>query len=179
MYPLFRLLTTIVKSRNKTINCLSQDSINFYCRPWDIDILFEMNNGRAITLFDLGRVSLVSKCGLLKILIKKKWGLVVAGSSIMYRKRIRSFDRVTMYTRVINIDDKWIYLEQSMWVKSVPCCSIVIRTAVTSKHGIISTNKVLEALGEAPINPKPEGWVLNWINNEKERIWPPNINPDC
>lgn len=178
MYPFFRLIKTLIHSKQERLTYLSQDSIQFHCRPWDLDIFREMNNGRMITLFDLGRVSLVSKCGLLNILLSKKWGLVVAGSSVMYRKKIRVFDKITMYTRVTGIDDKWVYLEQSMWVKGEPCCSIVIRTAITSKNGLVATKEVLEALGEESQNLLPELWVSNWIENEERRNWPPKIKPD-
>ena len=175
MYPILRLVKTLLSSRKEKINYLHQDSIQFRCHPWDIDIFREMNNGRMITLFDLGRISLVSKCGFLRVLLKNKWGLVVAGSSVMYRKRIRAFDKITMYTRVVGIDDKWIYLEQSMWVKGVPCCSMVIRTAVTSKNGLVDTKDVLDTFGEKHSTVSPEVWVTNWIENEKDRSWPPNV----
>ena len=176
MYPVLRLVKTLISSRKEQTNYLRQDSMQFRCRPWDIDIFREMNNGRMITLFDLGRISLVSKCGLLKVLVKKKWGLVVAGSTVMYRKRIRVFDKITMYTRVVGIDEKWFYLEQSMWVKGEPCCSMVIRTAVTSKNGLVATKDVLDAFGEKNVNLSQELWVSNWIENEAYRSWPPKID---
>ena len=175
MYPFFRLIKTIILSRKEKLTYLSQDSMTFRCRPWDIDIFMEMNNGRMITLFDLGRISLISKCGLLSVLLKNKWAVVVAGSSIMYRKRIRMFDKVTMYTCVVGIDKKWIYLEQSMWVKGKPCCSMVIRTAVTCKSGLVATEEVIESFGNGAETLPPEEWLSNWSENEEDRCWPPHV----
>lgn len=93
----------------------------------------------------------------------------------MYRKRIRMFDKVTMYTRVVGIDKKWIYLEQSMWVKGKPCGSMVIRTAVTCKSGLVATEEVIESFGNGAETLPPEEWLSNWIENEEARCWPPHV----
>ncbi|MGR5457377.1 acyl-CoA thioesterase, partial [Vibrio alfacsensis] len=78
------------------------------------DLFLELNNGRILTLYDIGRTALSVKCGLMSTLKKKRWGLVVAGSSVRYRKRIHMFDKITMKTQCVATDDKWFYLEQSM-----------------------------------------------------------------
>ena len=49
-----------------------------------------------------------------KALIKNRWGLVVAGSTIQHRKRIRLFDKVLMKTHIAGFDERWVYIEQSM-----------------------------------------------------------------
>ena len=72
----------------------------FRCSLTDIDNFLEMNNGRVFTLYDFGRTDFAIRSGLGKKLLENRWGLVVAGSTIQYRKRIRAFDLVTIKTRI-------------------------------------------------------------------------------
>ncbi|WP_234497775.1 acyl-CoA thioesterase [Vibrio maritimus] len=174
MYPFFRLAKTILQSNKKpAITYTQQDEIEFRCHPWDIDMFMEMNNGRILTLYDLGRTALSVKCGLMKTLKQQRWGLVVAGSSVRYRKRVRMFDKITMKTQCVATDDKWFYLEQSMWVKGAPCSSVLIRAGVTSKEGIVPPSKVIEAAGEEEMSTDIPMWVQEWIDSELHRPWPP------
>ena len=46
------------------------------CWPWDLDFWFELNNGRALTLYDLGRIPFSGRSGFSKVIFKKNMGLV-------------------------------------------------------------------------------------------------------
>ncbi|WP_319802782.1 acyl-CoA thioesterase [Moraxella bovoculi] len=133
-----------------------------------------MNNGRIFTLFDLGRTDFAIRSGLGIKLIKIRWGLVVAGSTIQYRKRIRAFDKVTMKTRICAIDERWFYVEQTMWVKGKCTCHALLRTAVTDfKSGkALPTKEILDSLGHSDINLPPDEWVQAWIDADKLRPYP-------
>ncbi|MDA0107087.1 acyl-CoA thioesterase [Vibrio sp. La 4.2.2] len=175
MYPFFRLAKTIIQSKKQpTLSYTQQDEIQFRCHPWDIDLFLELNNGRILTLYDLGRTALSVKCGLMSTLKKERWGLVVAGSSVRYRKRIHMFDKITMKTQCVATDDKWFYLEQSMWVKGEPCSSVLIRAGVTSKQGIVAPLDVVDAAGVSPADNETPQWVQEWVDSEQHRPWPPS-----
>ena len=61
------------------------------CWPWDLDMWFELNNGRTLTLYDLGRLVLAKRSGLLSLLKAKRWSMTMAGASVRYRRRVRMF----------------------------------------------------------------------------------------
>ena len=48
------------------------------CWPWDLDLWLELNNGRALTLYDLGRLVLAKRTGLLSLLKEKGWSMPMA-----------------------------------------------------------------------------------------------------
>jgi len=174
MYPLIRLgLTSLRAALSKTLNIDSVCKTTFRCRPWDIDIFFEMNNGRILTLYDLGRFDLTIRSGLLKSLIKKKWAVVVAGGTVRYRKRIRMFDKVTILTQIVGFEGRWFYIVQSMWVKGQPASSVLFRTGVTCMGKTVLTDEVLREIGISNWRTKLPEWVTSWINSEKDRPWPP------
>ncbi|MCY4046362.1 MAG: thioesterase family protein [Cellvibrionales bacterium] len=149
------------------------DESSFRAMPWDIDMFCEMNNGRVITLYDLGRFSLASRTGLGDVLRKNRWGLVVAGSTVQYRKRIHMFDKVQMKTRLLDVQGRWMYIAQSMWVNNTCCSSIVLRTAVTEKGKAIDTQRVLDAMGiEHLALQTDEAWVRQWVAVDNQRQYP-------
>ncbi|ALF59735.1 acyl-CoA thioesterase [Psychrobacter urativorans] len=178
MYPFIRYATTIAHAalqvkKGNTLPLSKVGEITLRWRLTDIDNFLEMNNGRVLTLYYLGRTDFAVRTGLGKQLLKQRWGLVVAGSTIQYRKRIRAFDKVTMKTQIVAIDKRWIYVEQSMWVKGKPCSSALLRTGVTEGGKVIETARVLAALGKADWKLPPTGYVAEWIESDQDRPWPP------
>jgi acyl-CoA thioesterase FadM len=174
MYPFIRYATTIAHAALKvkkgdTLTLKETSEITFRCRLSDIDNFLEMNNGRVFTLYDLGRMDFAVRTGLGKQLLKQRWGLVIAGSTIQYRKRIRAFDKVTLKTKIVAIDERWMYIEQSMWVKGKPCSSATLRSGVTKGGRVIEISKVLAALGQSDWELPPTGFVAKWIESDAER----------
>lgn len=176
MYPFGRLLASVLKSsRSGTAEVNDVCEVSFRCMPWDLDLFMEMNNGRVLTLYDLGRFDFSIRSGLWHLLKRHRWGLAVAGSTIRYRKRIRMWDKVSMHTRLKGYDERWIYIEQSMWVKGQPASSVLLRTAITEQGGMIPTRRVLDAMGISDWQPEPSQWLQEWVASEESRPWPPQI----
>lgn len=178
MYPFIRYASTIAHAalqvkKGQTLTLKDTSEIRFRCRLTDIDNFLEMNNGRVFTLYDLGRIDFAVRTGLGKQLLKQRWGLVIAGSTIRYRKRIRAFEKVTMTTKIVGIDARWMYIEQSMWVKGKPCSSAILRTGVTEGGRVIDTSRVLAALDQPDWKLPPTGFVAEWIETDAKRPWPP------
>jgi acyl-CoA thioesterase FadM len=136
-------------------------------------MFLEVNNGRVLTLYDLGRFDFSIRMGLAKALRQKKWGLVVAGSTVRYRRRIRMFEKVTIYTQVAGYEERWIYIVQSMWAKGEPASSILLRTGITNRGKVVPARDVIDALGIEDWNPVLHPWVKEWIQSEESRLWPP------
>jgi len=148
---------------------------SFYAYPWDMDHFMEMNNGRHLTLYDLGRFDLAVKCGLWRTVREKNWGLVVAGSSVRFRKRIFMFQKVIMKTQLIGMDHRWFYFQQSMEVKGEPCSSMLVRTGVTERGRTVLTERVAEAMNIKGFTLPPPDWAQAWIDADNSRPWPPEF----
>ncbi|OOR87978.1 thioeseterase [Moraxella caviae] len=179
MYPFIRLGTSIAKSmlsnrQGKTLAITDTSEVHYVCNINDIDNFLELNNGRVLTLFDLGRNDFAIRTGLGKQLIKNRWGLVVAGSTIQYRKRVRLLDKITIKTRLVAVDERWFYIEQVMMAKGKTTSQVLLRTGVTNiKTGrTIPTKQALDALGITDFSLPPTGWVKAWIEADKLREFP-------
>lgn len=175
MYPLFRLVKEHLKYRNAPPLAPTDTHCSRHmCLPWDIDPWMELNNGRTLTLFDLGRIPLATRTGLVKVLKENRWGLTVAGSTVRYRRRIRMFEVIDMRSRLVTWDERFIYIEQSMWKQDGEAANqVLIRGAITGKTGIVPPAKLIEAYGTPIARPTPPAWVQAWIEADAQRPWPP------
>lgn len=175
MYPFIRMTKELLASRRQPPLPHDGTHVSYHrCWPWDIDMWLELNNGRTLTMLDLGRIPLAMRTGLIGVLRKKRWGLTMAGVTVRYRRRIRPFERVEMRSRFIGADDKFLYVEQSLWKRDGDCAThAVYRAAVTDKAGIVSPHVLAEEMAPgAPPRVLPD-WVQAWIDAETQRPWPP------
>ena len=176
MYPFFRMAKELFIHRNATPLPLGGVHISQHtCWPWDIDLWMELNNGRTLTLYDLGRIPLARRVGLIAALKDNGWGLTVAGVLIRYRRRVQAFDRIELRSRVIGWDHRFFYLEQSMWKGNEATSHALYRTAVTSPDGIVDPTGVAEAMGVGAESPPLPRWTEEWISAESHRPWPPEM----
>lgn len=175
MFPFIRLAKDILVARSQSPIGLTGLHVSHHMVwPWDLDMFVELNNGRALTLYDLGRLSMASRNGLFAALKREGWGMTMAGSSVRYRRRLRVFERFEMRSRAVCWDDRFTYIEQSMWKADGACASHVLyRAAITDENGIVASSRILEALGEDAISPTPPDYVAAWIAAEALRPWPP------
>ncbi|WP_413875948.1 thioesterase family protein [Albidovulum sp.] len=174
MYPVLRMAKEIWTNRNAPPLALTEPHLSHHlCWPWDLDIWAELNNGRTLTLYDLGRIPLAMRTGLGRVIRRQGWGITVAGSSVRYRRRVRMFDRVEMVSRCIGWDARFLYMEQSMWRAGECTSHMLLRSAITSKTGIVPPAEVLAALGQPAESPDLPGWVGAWIAADADRPWPP------
>lgn len=175
MYPFVRLAwITAMAPRRKQLAPGEVGELSLTAWPWDCDVFLELNNGRQLTLFDLGRFDLAMRNGLMKIVRERKWGFVVGGASVQFRKRIFPFDRFILRTEIAGWDEKWFYFLQTTLKGDAPCSQALVRAAVIAgRQGTVPTADVAAALGlpEAP-QPPPE-WIQAWSDAERQRPWPP------
>lgn len=177
MYPFLRLPWQMWRHRNDPpLGLLDTHESQHLCWPWDLDFWMELNNGRTLTIYDLGRVPMANRMSLTRLIAQRRWGMTVAGSSLRYRRRVRAFDKITMRSRSVGWDNRFIYVEQSMWVRGECTSHALIRMAVTGKAGIVPPTEVATGLGQDPVSPPLPDWVQAWITADAARPWPPMQN---
>lgn len=175
MYPVIRMYWHRLRQRcSPALPLLGEHRSTHYCLPWDLDTWWELNNGRTLTLYDLGRIPLVRRNRLHAAVRRNGWGLAVAGATVRYRRRVRMFDRIDMRSRLLGWDARFFYIEQSMWMTGGDCAShLLVRFAATGTGGILDPGRVVAAMGQDPVSPPLPDWVRVWSDSESLRPWPP------
>lgn len=176
MYPFLRFAKEMLKFRKApALGPLDAHVSTHRCWPWDLDPWIELNNGRTLTLYDLGRIPMAARTGIIKTMRDNNWGITVAGNSVRYRRRIKMFDRFTMVSRNLGWDQRFVYMEQSIWRHGECCNHMLLRAAITSKQGIVPPAQLMAAAGMSIPTPDLPDWVQSWIAADAMRPWPPEI----
>jgi len=174
MYPFVRMVKEMWKYRKAGQIGLTDPHVSSHiCWPWDLDIWMELNNGRTLTLYDLGRIPMAMRTGLVPAMKQNRWSITVAGNTVRYRRRVRAFQRIEMVSRLIGWDARFFYMEQSMWRHGDCTSHMLLRSAFTDRNGIVPTEKVAAAMGHAEPSPELPEWVRAWIEADAKRPWPP------
>jgi acyl-CoA thioesterase FadM len=137
--------------------------------PGDIDFYPEMNNGRQLSLMDLGRIDFAIRTGLMRLAHQQRWGFVAAGSSVRYRHRLRPFRPFVLRTRLAGHDGRWFYFHQQMICNDQVCTSALIRGGLTSKQGLVLARRVLEVMNLKGWHPELPDWIKAWIEADALR----------
>ncbi len=174
MYPYLRSARVLLSAWLGSRLDFDDESV-VHMRVWlgDIDVFAELNNGRHLTLMDMGRFDLAVRSGFLRTVHRHGWGLTVGGASVRFRHRVRPFSRICLRSRVVGHDDRWFYFHQKIEHGDRLCSSALVRTAVIEKGRLVPVPRVLEALGRPGQAPGLPEWVQAWIDAEALRPWPP------
>ncbi len=167
-YPIFRVFKCYFASKNLHKICLEEEtSLVLRAGIFDIDPLMEINNGRYLTLADIGRFNHGFRTGFYKKSRENNLYFTVAGTSTKYRYRIPFRKKFTMTTKIICYDDKWIYYHHNFIYNNQITTSLLVRTGVL-KNGKLVRPKDVEGYFEMTL-PKlamPE-WVESWIKTDE------------
>jgi acyl-CoA thioesterase FadM len=84
-------------------------------RVWfhDLDPFRHMNNGRYLTLMDLGRTDLMVRSGLARAAFAQKWTPIASAVVIRFRREMRLFQKFQLVTRIIWWDERQSVIEQA------------------------------------------------------------------
>ncbi|NUM81643.1 thioesterase family protein [bacterium] len=150
-----RMIRIFIKSLFvKRIGIFDSSKIRFRCWPNDLDVNMHMNNGRYLTLMDLGRTHFMSELKILWQLPKKKWFPVVGAVDIQFMKAIDPFQPFEIFTQLLTWDDKWFYVEQRFERNGKVYARAELRALFLGKSGRIPPEDVIKlSVNEAPPPP--------------------------
>lgn len=150
----FRLIRTLlVALLRPRLGILDESVTSFRVWPNDLDLNLHMNNGRYLTIMDLGRVDLIVRVGLLRLLVRRRWVPVVGMATIRFRKSLRPFRKYRLTTRVVCWDDKWTYLEQRFEAGGEILAQAYVKTVFRAGKRTLRSREVLRALDQEQRSP--------------------------
>jgi acyl-CoA thioesterase FadM len=147
------LLLHLSLPRRSRVDLLDDVVLDLRVWPTDLDIQRHMNNGRYLSVMDLGRYALMARTGLLDVAGKHRWMPLVRGIEIDYFKPLMPWQRYRLHTRLAGWDEKWLYLEQRFETDERVCASARIHGLLRGREGNIPSARLLEALGQGHRTP--------------------------
>lgn len=171
MGNLFRLLIVVFRSyfqRRRGILDISVVRLRVW--PNDLDVNVHMNNGRYLSLMDIGRVDLMLHCGLGNWL-RRGWQPLVAASFCRHFKPLNVFQRFEIRSRVLGWDEKWLYIEHRILRRGSLHALAVVKALVAERGRLLPTAELLAAAGGLPApSPALPAWVQAWLESERGAI---------
>lgn len=146
---------------------LQPSVLTFRVWPHDVDNNLHLNNSRYLAMMDLGRMDLIVRCGVGRQMAIRKWAVILASTTIRFRRGLKPFQRFELVTRFVGWDEKWIYLEQQFRRDGELMAGALAKGLFQAPEGNVPTREVLRSVNfrrRAPVLPRA---VRQWRAAER------------
>lgn len=149
--------------RGPALDPAAVSTIRVRTLPTDLDILRHMNNGRYLSLFDLGRWDQLIRTGLFDAMKERGWYAVVSSETITFRRSLQLWQQFELHTRILGHDDKALFLEHRAVVDGEVYARAILRARILRRTGgSVSHEELFAAVGRPDGLPEIEPWVHEW-----------------
>lgn len=168
MNVIWRTILVILGARcrvrqGNTLAPTAVGSIRITTLPTDLDILWHMNNGRYLSLFDLGRWDQLIRTGLFDAMKDRGWYAVVSSETVTFRKSLRLWQRFEVQSRFIGYDEKALFLEHRAVVDGEVYARAIVRARMLRRAGgTVSHEELFAALVKPDQLSQADAWVHEW-----------------
>lgn len=146
------------------------DDFELWFRVWptDLDTNLHMNNGRYLSVMDLGRLDMILRMRLVPVIWRERWMPVIASAQVRWRRSLAPFERYRLTTRLIAWEDRWFFIEQRFLDRRGRLCAVaLVKGAFRGRHGAVPVREVMGAAGECMDSPELPADIRRW--NEAEQ----------
>jgi acyl-CoA thioesterase FadM len=150
--------------RKPPTELLAESKVTMRVRITDCDSYLHINNGRYLSLMDIGRIDHAARCGMIGLWRRNRWKPVAGGATIRFRRELRLGTPYSLRTRCVGWDEGWTFWEQVFErADGLLAARAYVKVAMLDGDGArLKSAQVVEALGlDATSPPLPEG-VLAW-----------------
>ncbi len=172
-FRLFSLILSILfKPRKLTL--LESSILTGRVWPTDLDNNLHMNNGRYLTLMDLGRFDLVVRVGFLPSILKNHWFPVLGASRISYFRPLKPFHFYSLKTRLVAWDEKWLYLCQEFESDGKLSARAYVQGLFLAPEGKVSTADLFRVIDFRESSPPLPEDLAEWRRPIQGASTPPS-----
>lgn len=147
------ILVLISRFFRKPLQVIEESVLSFFVCPNDLDIYGHMNNGRYLTLMDLGRIDLIMRSPLGKLAADRGWNPLVASSHMTFRKPLTLLEAYHLRTKILGWDEKWFFIEQRFESHHRTIATGYIKGLFRGPEGNVPPEKALKLTGFSGASP--------------------------
>jgi acyl-CoA thioesterase FadM len=141
------------------VDLLATTRIRLHVWPNDLDANIHVNNGRYLTLADIGRMHWFVRTGLMKVAREQKAFPVVGDAIAKFRRELKPFQTFEIHTRMLGWDHKWGFIEHRFIREDRVLGVVAIRGVFKGPSGPVDPNTFLAALSHSTPSPKLPAWA--------------------
>ncbi|OEI67531.1 acyl-CoA thioesterase [Curtobacterium sp. ER1/6] len=133
--------------------------------PTDLDTLRHVNNGKYLAMLDLGRYDLLFRSGFWQEAARRGWYAVVAAQTITYKRSLTLGQRFTLHTRVLGVDERAVYMEQTFVRQGAVVARAVVQARFLRRTGgAVTPDELVAATGGTTRDLTLPAWVHAWAD---------------
>jgi len=153
------------------IGVFEADVLRLRVWPNDVDFNFHLNNARFLSVMDYGRIHLLARGGVVKMVLRERWTPVVGAVWMTYRRSLALWAPFTLSSRMVGWDERWFYMEQVFTGDDGLAAVGWVKGALLGKDGAVKPQRVMEQLEPGIVSPvlPEELLTLNELTREKLR----------
>ena len=157
----YRVATTILgQALQPRVALFDPVRLSMRVSPADVDPYLHLNNGRYLTLMDIGRYQMALRTGMFQMMWRRQWWPVLGTAVIQYRRELRLFERFDLVTRFTTWHGKWFFVEQRFEKDGHLYADAIVRGVFRYRGRSIPCGEVVTALGYhgGPPEHPPVDW---------------------
>jgi len=136
--------------------------------PSDLDILGHITNSKYLAIMDVARTDLMTRSGTGKLVKNAGWYPVAAGVTIAYFDSLSLWQTFEVHTRILGLDNRWTFVEQTFVREGKVCAQAVVRTRFLKRSGGSVDHAELEQVfEEVPGEHQIPQWLRDWSASSK------------
>ena len=168
MYPWLRLFRVgLGVIGQPKVNLLATTRIRVRVWPNDLDFNLHVNNGRYLTLADLGRLHWFARTGLLAMARRERALPIVGDVIAKFRRELKPFETFEIQSRLVGWDEKWAFLEHRFVRTGRVLGTVTIRGVFKGPNGPLKPQTLLDALAHTDPSPPLPRWVRDFQNSSE------------
>jgi YbgC/YbaW family acyl-CoA thioester hydrolase len=150
---LYARLLWLLTRRHRRPTLTIWDTVRTPFRVWpnDLDFNGHMNNGRYLTLLDLGRIDMMTRSNTWKKAMDAGWYPVVAAQEITYKRSLKPFQKFEIATTMHGHDGRNVLVKQDFMVgDDVYATAMVKARWLHRTGGSVTIEELTEVTGQFP-----------------------------
>ena len=153
-----------------TLGPLGVSRLRLSVLPNDLDCNMHMNNGRYLTVMDLGRLDLIFRSGLYKAAKAGHWIPILNTAGIRFRLEMACFQAYDLETRILGWDESWFTIEQRFILRGGEKNGAVAAIALVrgaffnrDERALVPVAAVKRAIGYEGDSPDLPDYAQQWL----------------
>ena len=158
MYPFLRASRVLGRAIvHRPVPGLRPSELSMRIWPNDLDTNAHVNNGRYLTLMDLGRFDLMTQCGLVSTVLRNRWFPIAGGVMVRFERPLHVFEKITLKSCIVGWDEKWLYFNHDIYTGEKRAARATARGLFRTRGRSVPTAELLAAIHyDGETIPPPE-----------------------
>lgn len=170
-----RMIWLLLTARGRgPMGVTDEGRVTLRCWPNDLDVNMHMNNGRYLTIMDLGRFDLILRMGLAKAARREGWMPVLSAAKVRFRRELRLFQKFRLETRIVWWSGTHFVMEHRVLARGKGGHESVATVALMlgglyqrSEKRFVPVEELMKVIGVSAEAPEPAPEVRAFLEAEQ------------